>query len=71
MSTQNLRNGHLFGKSAFVDAISLRSQDDIMLDSRWALNPMTSVLMRGEDTEERYAKMVAEIAVKLHKPRST
>lgn len=31
---------------------------------------MTSVLMRGEDTEERYAEMVAEIAVKFHNPRS-
>lgn len=30
-----------------VNAISLGSLDEIILDLRWALNPMASIIMRG------------------------
>ena len=31
----------LFGNRVFADVISLGSQDEIILDLGWALNPMT------------------------------
>lgn len=48
-------NVTLFEKRVFADVIKLRPQDKSVLDSGWALNLITSVLIgdrRREDTEK-------------------
>lgn len=56
----------LFRNKVFANVIGYGSQEEITLDSGWASNPMTSVLIRhGEDTErhtEGKVKM-AEVGV--------
>lgn len=47
----------LTGERVFEDAIKLRLlKGDLLRQSRLALNPMTIVLIRGEDTETKRRK---------------
>ena len=49
----------LFGNRSFADVSSQGSGDEIILDSGWAPNPMTGVLIRrGEDTQTQERRKV-------------
>lgn len=56
-------NVTLFGKKVFPDVTKLGSLDEMVLDSEWALNPMTSDLKKVTQRGDGDMKIEAMVGV--------
>ena len=66
----------VFGNRVFANIISYRSQNENILDTVWAINPMVHVFISRKrrvvhaDTQESHVRTQAEMGMMWPRPRS-